>query len=347
MHGRLSLAGVVILGTLLGLGTWAAPRALRSAEERYDRATGRDDLKALEREGLLSFRAPGTTLRETVKRRRDEGNLLGRRYEPASIEQRFTLEGDPVAAIEAYRDRAQADGWQLARSHCSRYERGAIVVLSRSTPIPAVLRVQAVLAGSPSALGAPPGAATSSVLSLTLTAHELLDGPGGGWPVGYIGCLHAIDPGDPAFTVRPVPVRTSAEICALLPIDRVRQIVPDVTVANPQPPDHRGRGECTYEQRPYVPRTSGLPAPAGISSRQWFSVVDAAADPRIRYEERKHPSAVATPHHVLLLADLDPARPPSSAWVDTPTGPVEVSKRLGDLDEAQLVAVAELLAGRP
>ena len=77
-------------------------------------------------------------------------------------------------------------------------------------------------------------------------------------------------------------------------------------------------------------------------------MVDAAADPRIKYEEQKHPSAVATPHHVLLLADLDPARPPSSAWVDTPTGPVKVSAGHADaLDESQLVAVAELLAGRP
>ena len=216
VHGRLSLAGAVILGTLLGLGIWAAPRALRSVEERYDRATGRGDLKALEREGLLSFRAPGTALLETVKHRRDEGSLLGRRYKPASIEQRFALEGDPVAAIEAYRDRAQADGWLPARSHCSRYERGAVVMLSRSTPIPAVVRVQAVLAGSPSALGSPPGAATSSVLSLTLTAHELLDGPGGGWPVGDIGCLRSIDPGDPASPCarsRSGPVQRSAPSC--------------------------------------------------------------------------------------------------------------------------------------
>ncbi len=348
MDRRLLVAGVVVLGPLVVTAAWAAPRVLRSMEGRYDRVTGRDDLKALERDGLLSFRVPGTTLRGTVKQRRYDGSP-GRQYEPASVEQDFTLEGDAVAPIEAYRDRAEADGWRTVRSYCSRYSRGAEVSLTKSTPRPAALTVRAVLAGAPT--GPAPGAATAagSVVRLTLTAQDRADEPSAGaWPLGDIECLRSIDSEDPAFKVRPGPTRTSAELCALLPAHRVRQIVPEVTMATPAAPDHLGRGGCTYEQRPYAPPSTWLPAQARIDSRTWFSVVDAAAYPRIKYEERKHPSVTTTANVLLLVSDIQAAGPPVNAWVDTPTGPVEVSTGVVDsLDQRQLVAVAGLLAGGP
>jgi len=350
MDRRLLVAGVVVLGSLVVAGAWAAPGALRRMEDRYDRVTGRDDLKALERDGLLAFRVPGTTLRETVKQRRYDGSP-GRSYEPASVKQDFALEGDAVAAIEAYRDRAEADGWLSVRPSCSRYSRGAEVILTKSTPIPAVLTVWAVLAGAPTRVGpAPgPGTAAGSVLTLTLTARK---GPGepdaGAWPLGDIGCLRSINPEDPAFQVRPVPTRPSAELCALLPVHRVRQIVPDVTMATPEVPGHPGRSGCTYEQRPWTPPSTWLPVQARINSRTWFSVVDAAAYPRIKYEERKHPTATTTANVLLLVSDSEPTGPPVNAWVDTPTGPVEVSTgHVDGLDQGQLVAVAKLLAGGP
>ncbi len=349
MDRRLLVPGVVVLGSVVVTAAWAGPWALGRLENRYDRVTGRDDLKALEREGLLSFRVPGTTLRETVKQRRYEGSP-GRQYEPASIEQDFALEGDAVAAIEAYRGRAEADGWRTVRSHCSRYTRAAAVSLTKSTPIPAVLTVRAVLAGAPTGVGPAPGAATAagSVLRVTLTAQDRVGEPGAGaGPLGDIGCLRSINSEDPAFKVRPGPTRTSAELCALLPVHRLRQIVPDVTTATPEAPDHLGRGRCTYEQRPYTPPSTWLPAQARIDSRTWFSVVDAAAYPRIKYEERKHPSATTAANVLLLVSDVDPTGPPVNVWVDTPTGPVEVSTGVVDgLDQGQLLAVAGLLAGR-
>ena len=270
------VTGVIVLG-LVVTSAWAAPRAVRRIGDRFDRVTGRDDLKVLERDAVLAFRAPGTTLRRTERTRRYAGSP-GRQYEPATVEQHFAVEGDPVAALEAYRGRAEADGWQLVRSQCSPYRRGAAVSLTKSTPIPAVLTVRTVMAGAPMGGGLAPGAATTAgpVLTLTLTAQGHLDHLGAGaWPLGDIGCLRSIDPEDPAFKVRPGPVRTPAELCAHLPVDRARRIVPEVTVATPTAPDHLGRGGCTYEQRPYAPPSPWLPAQARIDSRTWFSVVDA------------------------------------------------------------------------
>lgn len=89
-----------------------------------------------------------------------------------------------------------------------------------------------------------------------------------------------------------------------------------------------------------------LPVQARIDSRWWFSVVEAGGYPRIKYEERKHPSAATTANVLLFTDEVDRgAGPPLNAWVDTPTGPVELSTGFVDgLDERQLVALGELLA---
>jgi hypothetical protein len=348
---------VCLVTLVLVIAAWAAPGALRGIEDRYDRVTGRDYLKALERDGLLSFRVPGTTLRETLKQRGYDGSP-GRSGEPASVEQNFALEGDAVAAIEAYRDRAEADGWLPAGSYCSRYNRAAKVILTKSiltksSPIPAVLTVWAGLAGAPPGADLAPGAANPAGSGLSLTLETGYP-DAGAWPLSDIGCLRSINPEDPAFKVRPGPARTPAELCALLPVDRVRQVVPDVTMATPAAPDQypagHGRSGCFYEQRPYTPPSPWLPVQARIDSRTWFTVVDAAGYPRIKYEERKHPSATTTANNLLLLvSDSQPAGyagPPVNAWVNTPTGPVEVSTgHVDGLDQRQLVAIAALLAG--
>jgi len=315
---------------------WFVPRVTRSMGDSIHGVTGRADLRILEREGILAFRAPGTTLRSTVKQPASSGPL-GLRPVATIVEQIFVVDGDSLAALEAYRATAQADGWGLVGPWCSRYHRDAAYLFGKSAPIRASLTVRVVL----------PGTTTAPGLTVTLTAANLAEPGSAGRPLpaGDIACLRSVNSDDPAFQARPGPGRTSADLCALLPVASVSAIVPEVTVAVPKAADQQDRATCDYEQRPYMPASTVLKVQGMKDSLLRFSVTDAAAHPRVMYEERQLPTASAEGDTFLLASDVRRLGPPVGVWVDTRTGPLEVTTPFDGLDGQQLVAIAALLRG--
>lgn len=344
MNRRVIVVGTVVVGVLAG--ALLVPRLARSLSDSFNKVTGREDLRVLEREAILQFRAPGTALRRTTKTPASSGPL-GQSPVGTSVEQIFVVDGDPLAALEAYRAEAQAGGWQSLGPWCSRYYRTAAFVFGKRTPIPSAMTVRVVLPGPPTAASPPPDvvAGTAPVLTVTLTAVVSPSPEFGGvqLPMGDVGCLRLVNSDDPAFQVRRGPPRTSAELCALLPVSRLRRIVPEVTVARPDDPDYEGGNVCAYEQRPYIPTSTVLPIQGAKDSRWWFSVVDVAALPRVLFEDRQFPSSSTEPEMFLLSSDARREAPPLGVWVDTPTGPVVVRTSVDGLDQEQLLAVARLL----
>lgn len=346
MNRRVILVGTVVLGVLAG--AFIVPRLARSVKDSFNKVTGREDLRVLEREAILEFRAQGTALGRTTRTPASSGPL-GQSPVGTSVEQVFVVDGDPLAVLEVYRAQAQAEGWQSLGPWCSRYYRTAAYVFGKRTPIPSAMTVRVTLPGRPTAAPPPPDvvAGSAPVLTVTLTAVVSPSPEFGGvqLPMGDVGCLRSVDPGDPAFHVRPGPLRTSAELCALLPVSRLRRIVPEVTVALPGNPDYEGGNVCTYEQRPYIPTSTVLAIQGAKNSLWWFSVVDVAALPRVLFEDRQFPSTTTERDMFLLSSDVRREGPPLGVWVDTPTGPVVVRTSVDALDEEQLIAVARLLRG--
>ena len=160
--------------------------------------------------------------------------------------------------------------------------------------------------------------------------------------MGDVGCLRAVNSDDPAFQVRRGPPRTSAELCALLPVSRLRRIVPEVTVALADDPDYEGGNVCAYEQRPYIPTSTVLAIQGAKDSRWLFSVVDVAALPRVLFEDRQFPSTSTEPEMFLLSSDVRrEAR--RSVCGSTPRPARGVRTSVDGLDEEQLLAVTRLL----
>lgn len=277
---------------------------------------GRRELRALRKDPVLDFRAPGTRLRRStdVAAGRDWKNSS----QPTEIRRLFTLKGEPGAAVEAYRLRAEAAGWQLHSVDCSFHFRSTSVQLTRSV---AGQHVTLHLFGH---LDKPPERPGKGLL-VSLKGEpptRSADGPeGAGLARRNVHCLRAFDPNSPDLAP-PVVVPTSATaVCSLLTLAEAQKIVP--AVSKVEPTTHSGTG-CRYL----------------AGKRQAFYVTD-APKPRAYYQDDRSPHDPGDPRFTLL--DSDTSGPPDRMWIDTRIGRVQV---YGGLDIRQMVALAELLSRR-
>jgi hypothetical protein len=343
MPHRRYLVPVVVVVVLLSV-IWVAPRLGRSVSDSFNRVSGREDLAVLEREPILAFRMPGATLFHTTAQPASSGPL-GQSPVETMVEQRFTVEGDGPDALAGYEEAVQGQGWQLVGRWCSRYQRQAAVLFTKSTVIPSSLTVRVILPGGPSPTVPLPGTAPMLMLTITTGTDDEPFYNGLLLPARDIDCLRAIDPNDPAFQAHPELRRTSEQLCALLTVSVVRDVVPEVTAAVPHEPEADGASACTYEQRPYRATSTVLPIQGRMDSRPWFSVLDAAGNPKVKYEDRLYPAPGTEEGTMLLAFDERQQPPPFGVWVDAPTGPVEVHTTAEGLSQGQLLAVARLLRG--
>ena len=318
----MAFVGALVL-VVLGAGTGSLVRhrmgfPLNPLEilGRDSTAEGRRELRALRRDPLVDFRAPGTRLRSTSEK--PAGKDWWNADQPTEIRQRFSVQGEPGDAVDAYRRRAEAGGWQLVETACSFHFRSTTVVLTR--PVagrPVTLRAYGFLERPPRDRG----------LVVTLTV-EPPEGPPQG-PEGAslrrrdVHCLRSFDPADPTLLPPARIPGSSAELCGLLALADARRVVATATSVEPRGGDGRA---CYY----------------GDVGRGGFSVVPADM-PRAYYEDRRSAQDQGDDRYLLVDGGTSPG--PRAAWVDTRLGPVEIYGG-GTLDARQLAALAVVLARR-
>ena len=289
---------------------------------RDSSAEGRRELRAVRREPVLDFRAPGTNLRRAheVPAGKDWWNA----EQPTEIRRIFTLTGEPGDAVEAVRARALATGWQLVETRCSFSFRSTSVTLTR------------VVAGRPATLlvygylERPPPESQKRGLLVLLTG-EAPDRPAQG-PEGAslrqrnLHCLRDFDPASPDLLPPARLPASSTEICGLLTLAEAKRVVPEVT-----------------QMEPSV--NSGLACRYRAVDKGGFNVTT-ADEPRASYEDRRTDEGRGGEPY-FLVGDTGSSRT-RGAWVQTRIGPVEIhggatSTRPG-LDAGQIAALTELLA---
>lgn len=285
---------------------------------------GRRELRALRKDPVLDFRAPGTDLRRStdVAAGRDWKNAA----QPTEIRRQFTLKSEPGVAVEAYRARAAASGWQVHDVRCS-FEFGSTSVrLTRpvlgktvTLNLYGYVERQTSYNRSRGLLVSIKGAAPSGPA----------DGPeGAGLPRRDLHCLRGLDPDSPDLRPPALQPESASAICGLLTVAEARKILPAVTEAKPT--INAGLG-CRYA------------AGAG----RGFTVT-AADEPRAHYQDDQSPHDPGRREFVLL--DHDTSGPPEGVWVDTRIGPVRVyggtTPTGPGLDAGQLIALAQLLGRR-
>jgi hypothetical protein len=280
-------------------------------------AEGRRELRALRKDPVLDFRAPGTRLRRStdVAAGRDWKNSS----QPTELRRLFTLKGEPGVAVDAYRVRAEAGGWRLHSVDCSFHFRSTSVRLTRSVAgQPVTLHLFGYLEKPP-----PYSSDRGLLVSITGEAPTVpADGPeGAGLAHRDVHCLRAFDPDSPDLAPPALQPTSAAAVCSLVSLAEAQRIVPAVSTV--EPTIKAGMG-CRYL----------------AGKRQAFYVTDAPM-PRAYYQDDRSPHDPGDRRFILL--DSDTSGPPDRMWVDTRIGPVQV---YGGLDARQFLALAELLSRR-
>jgi hypothetical protein len=289
---------------------------------RQSTAEGRRELRALRREPILDFRAPGTRARAWTATELPAGKDLWGADQPTEVQRTFVLDTEPGSAVDAWRLQAEASGWRLVDAQCSFGFRFTRVTMAKDVAgRPATLVVSGNLESPRSSLlvmftGEAPARPPQAVTGSALRRHD-------------VHCLRRFDPNDPTMQRSARQPQSGAEICGLLNPAEVRRIVPAAFPAQAE-----GQGDflgCRF----------------GDTSRGGFLVRNTERPPAL-YEDQRWIGDRGHPSYVLVGERTDVG--PQGALVDTRVGPVEIhgggTEDSPGLDARQLVALAELLARR-
>ena len=296
------------------MGVVAAVRHEPDRQEIFRRDTtadGRRELRALRRDPVLGFRAPGTRL--TSAREEAAGRDWWGVDLPTEIRQAFALDGEPGDAVDAYRARAEEVGWRVVETTCSFSTRSTRVLLTRQVEgWGATLELYGHLERPP------PDRARRGLIVVVTGEAPARRGPETVPPRrSDVHCLRGSDPADPTLAPPARLPASGAEVCGLLRLGEVSRIVPTVRAAQ-----ERNDG-CWYD-----------------TDSGGFGVLP-AREPRAFYDDLRWAQDRGDARYVLLHEGTEHG--PTGVWVDTRVGPVRVAARL---DAGQLVALAELLARR-
>jgi hypothetical protein len=283
---------------------------------RQSTAEGRRELRALRREPILDYRAPGT--RPRFSSDLPAGKDLWGADQPTEVRRTFVLDAEPGEAVDAYRVRAEASGWRLVEAQCSfgfRFTR--VTMIKEVAGRPATLVVSGDLDPPGSLLviftGEAPARPPQDVIGSALRRHD-------------VHCLRGFDPNGPTMQRSARQPQSGAEICGLLDPAEARRIMPTAFPAQAE-----GQGDflgCRY----------------GDTSRGGFLVRNTER-PRAFYDDQRWIRDPGHPSYVLIGERTDVG--PQGAWVDTRIGPVEIygggTEDNPGLDARQLTALAKLL----
>ncbi|MCA1706864.1 MAG: hypothetical protein LC808_27820 [Actinobacteria bacterium] len=290
---------------------------------------GQQEVRAMKADPVVTFRAPGTTLRDQEEHAAQR-DPLGEGISTSSIRQTFEMTGEPGDAIEGYRRFADASGWRLVAEGCSRVERATAAVFSkRFAGFDATLVVHAQLdrdRGLDARYGEPArkglqvdmNAVTAGLHALSVDA---------GLHRTDVQCLRDIDPSDADLQPPPAPSPDVGELCSRIPVPAVASIVPDVTGVELQ----REVGECWL---------------VDASGRPLFTIA-AAREPAAYYQDRRLVAAQEEPKIILFsprgMKDPELAR---AVWVGAAGGAYVVGGGAGlstNDTAAPLFSVASLI----
>jgi hypothetical protein len=319
MRSRIALACAIALILVTGVAVVARHRAGYAdfVALRRSTAEGRGELRAVRREPVLDYRAPGTRPRTASELA--AGKDVWGADQPTEVRRRYFLESEPGEAVDAYRSRAEAGGWRLVEARCSFWFRSTSVTLAKDVAGRAATLVVSGNLESPrrsllvSLTGEAPARPPQAVMGSALRRHD-------------IGCLGGFDPDDPTLRPSARQPQSGAQLCGLLDPAEARRIV-----ATAFPAQAEGQGDylgCRY----------------GDTSRGGFLVRNTGW-PRAFYDDQRSARDRGRPSYVLLGERTDVG--PQGAWVDTHIGPVEIygggTQDDPGLDARQLAALAELL----
>lgn len=288
--------------------------------------SGRREVEAMRNDPIVTFRAPGTELREqTEQPAQDLPFDQGRT--PSVIQLSFDMASEPGDTVEAYRQAAQAMGWTWVTDGCSRAHALTGAVFGKTLAgFDSTLVVEARLRGYDA--GDSPGG--ELIVTLRATTAGVTDlGMGTGFQRNDVQCLRGLDPSDPDLQ-QPNTDMSSEELCGLISVAEARTVFPDIA---PEIPEPGLLTECLWIDG------SGLPV----------FVLQQASQSRAFYEDLRLPgSRVSDPFFYFSLDDENDPRGYRQLWVAGPGGPfvVDAVTALDDppLGEDPLLAIARLLA---
>lgn len=314
-YGLAAVVAVVLVVGLVEIGS----RLLGSC--RSSPGAGRE-LAALQADPILSFTAPGTTFDGTSSNVAKDCNTMGSNTsEPATVSQRFSLAGDPPAAIEAYVAAAGAAGWQLRLMACSRSRRAMRVLFTKDG---SGTTQQLHVTGSDPY---PPGARSVDVL---VTGSQRALEPGAGETADDLHCVRPVKAGDPglrAFAV--LPTRTPAELCGLLSVADLQNR--RISVSKMVPEDQDGVPVCRYRTLDRLGELTVL------------SLRDASTIAPAVYADRRLPTPPPGGDRLFLVAG-DATLGRTGVWIDSGRGPV-LLETASQTDDA-VMALAKLVQDR-
>lgn len=251
-------------------------------------------IASLHADPIVAFTPPGTVLEGRTDDKGKDCTTMGQRTsDPSTVSLHYSVTAEPASVVEAYRNAAQAVGWQLRLVACSRPARSMRVLLDKSVGGSAA---QLLVEGSDPY---PPGRRS---LTVRLGSMGLGSDPRPDETGGDLRCVRPVQAGDPEL--RPfsaTPTRQPAELCALLPIGLLQNEGIGVTGAIPERDDRvpvcrydfsfflRLRDVSTEAKALYQDRRLPTPSPGGDGL---FFVTDGAGSVRI------------------------------GAWIDAPGGPL-------------------------
>jgi hypothetical protein len=191
--------------------------------------SGRQEVRDMRADPVLSFRLPGSTLRSHEEHAATE-EPFGGGQTSSFVLQVLELPGEPGDAVQAYRSAAESGGWRFVGDGCSRVERVTAVVLGKPfAGFAATFVVSAQLEREE--LRSQPGDLARRGIRVHMEAteaglHDLLVDVG--LHRNDVQCLRGLDPSAPDLQRPGAPPITIGELCSRVPLDAVKAIAPEV-----------------------------------------------------------------------------------------------------------------------